>query len=69
MNIPGFTAEASLHQTSNPYNMTRDSSNLWSSEGIIPQLPIVLRCFCTPNGRFCCCRDGRGWVCGATIST
>jgi len=69
MNIPGFTAEASLHQSNSHYNRTEDSSNLRKGEGIVPQARI-LDGFCIGNGSYCCFRgpDGR-WSCGRTIST
>ncbi len=67
MNIPGFTAEASLYQASRCYQMTGDPGRHGSGEGIIPQAPIILDCFCTPNFGFCCCRDAAGkLVCAAS---
>jgi hypothetical protein len=68
MNLPGFTADASLYQTTNRYNMTGDSRNLRSGEGVIPQAR-VLDCFCLPSGRYCCCRAEGRWTCGASTST
>lgn len=69
MKMPGFTAEASLDQTSNRYIMAEDSENPRSSEGVIPQARI-LDGFCIGNGSYCCFRgpDGK-WTCGRTIST
>ncbi len=69
MTIPGFTAEASLEQTTSRHQMTTDSRK--SQYGrVIPQAKIILDGFCIGNGRFCCFRgpDGK-WTCGATIST
>ena len=41
MNLPGLTAEASLHQTSEKYNMTK---KLHSSEGFV-QLAFRQSCY------------------------
>jgi hypothetical protein len=69
MNIPGFTAESSLHETNSRYNRTEVSSNLVKGEGIVPQARI-LDGFCIGNGSYCCFRgpDGK-WSCGRTIAT
>ncbi len=68
MNIPEFTAEASLDQTSNRYNMADPSRDRGNRDEIIPQARI-LDCFCFRSGRYCCCRDeGGNWTCGASSS-
>jgi hypothetical protein len=66
---PGFTAEASLRQEDNRYQLTGTGKDLRNNKGISPQLPIILDCFCFRNFRFCCCRgeDGK-LVCGASQS-
>jgi hypothetical protein len=70
MNIPGFTAEASLDRTSNRYIRAEPASDQGNREGIIPQARIILDGFCIGNGSYCCFRgpDGK-WSCGRTIST
>lgn len=70
MNIPGFTAEASLDQSDNDYMMTAASSEWSSRDQVVPQKPIILDGFCIGNGSYCCFRgpDGK-WSCGRTIST
>ena len=68
MNMPGFTAEASLEPPGNRYNMTGDLSRLRRGETIIPQLPRILDCFCFRSMRYCCCRGADGqWTCGASM--
>lgn len=69
MNIPGFTAEASLEKTGNHYIVARQSTEGKNREGIIPQARI-LDGFCIGNGSYCCFRgpDGK-WSCGRTIAT
>lgn len=69
MNLPGFTAEASLDQTSNRYIMAEPSDDRGNRDQIIPQARI-LDGFCIGNGSYCCFRgpDGK-WSCGRTIST
>ena len=59
MNIPGFTAEASLDQTRNRYIMAEPSSKRGSREEIIPQARI-LDGFCIGNGSYCCFRGSDG---------
>jgi len=69
-NMPGFTAEASLYQTSSHYNNVndRDSIKLRSDEGIIPQLRSIPRIWCTYEGDICCWIDRDGlWHCESTI--
>jgi hypothetical protein len=37
MNIPAFTAQASLYRTSNRYRSSgREAGNLWSGESVVP---------------------------------
>jgi hypothetical protein len=68
MHLPGFTAEASLSKPSHRYEATRDSI-MESKEAVIPQLPIILDCFCFRSFRYCCCRGADGkLVCGASQS-
>ena len=68
MNMPGFTAEASLGQTDDRYEPVLDTNRLENQRGITPQLPRVLNCFCFRSGRYCCCRGDDGkLVCGATL--
>jgi hypothetical protein len=40
MNIPRFTAEASLYKTSRQYQMAGTPKDLVGSRGVLPQLPI-----------------------------
>jgi len=70
MKMPGFTAEASLHQTSNRYDAAEDSSHLRNGQSIIiPQARIILDGFCIGNGSYCCFRDANGkWWCGRSQS-
>jgi hypothetical protein len=69
MNMPGFTAEASLKQTTSRYKMTEDSRKPKSGKVVVPQARI-LDGFCIGNGSYCCFRglDGK-WSCGRTIAT
>jgi hypothetical protein len=69
MNIPGFTAEASLHRSSSRYALAHHSVDRADREGISPQAKI-LDGFCIGNGSYCCFRGpDRRWSCGRTIST
>ena len=69
MNIPGFTAEASLRQGSDRHIAPKALEITPSEKVIVPQARI-LNCFCFRSGRYCCCRGADGtWACGATIST
>lgn len=68
MNVPGFSAEASLYPASQPYVVTDAPVEPRSS--VIPQARIILDGFCIGNGRYCCFRGSDGkWSCGRTIST
>ncbi len=40
MNMPGFTAEASLYNTGGHYRMAGAPNHLVGSRGVLPQLPI-----------------------------
>jgi hypothetical protein len=70
MNMPQFTAEASLYQTTNRYDAAEDSSHLRDGQRTIIPQARVLDGFCIGNGSYCCFRgpDGK-WSCGRTIST
>lgn len=46
MNIPGFTADASLYKTSGHYRIAGTTNDLVGSQGVLPQLPIG---FCMAN--------------------
>jgi hypothetical protein len=59
MHLPGFTAEASLNKPSRGYEATRDSI-MGSKEEVIPQLPIILDCFCFRSFRYCFVRPAGG---------
>jgi hypothetical protein len=78
MNMPGFTAEASLYRTSGRYQMAGNYEGPETSEQILPQLP---RTFCDHDPYnicwyICCTVDTTGpygiptisctkdWVCG-----
>ena len=52
MNMPGFTAEASLPRTGEPYRMTGDAEYLTRAGEISPALPI--RIVCSPAKCFAC---------------
>lgn len=68
MHLPGFTAEASLSKPSRRYEAIRDPI-MGSKAEVIPQLPIILDCFCFRSFRYCCCRGTDGnYVCGASQS-
>jgi hypothetical protein len=54
MNMPGFTAEVSLYQSSWSYSVTGEVVSHESGKNIIPQAPIILDGFCIGNGRYCC---------------
>jgi len=60
INIPGFTAEASLHHTSDPYYIAVESAGTPSRGSIIPQR-IKLRdwtCECDAATDICVCTSG-----------
>ena len=57
MNLPGFTAEASLYKTSERYQFAADWTDNSNDQAIIPQIPwSVLTAVCwripvfSPNG-------------------
>jgi hypothetical protein len=68
MNMPGFTAEASLSKSSGVYLISDRSSE--RPRAVIPQAPRVLDGFCIGNGSYCCFRgpDGK-WTSARSIST
>ena len=69
MNIPGFTAGASLDRTDRYFNSAQDSTVLARRKPIVPQAR-VLEGFCFRNGTYCCFKNPDGtWTCGRTIST
>jgi hypothetical protein len=69
MNLPGFTAEASLNQTKNRYDAAEDLSQLQNGRRIIIPQARILDGFCIRNGSYCCFRDANGkWACGRTQS-
>lgn len=70
MNLPGFTAEASLCQAKDRYYAAEASSDLRNGQRIIiPQARIILDGFCIGNGSYCCFRDANGkWWCGRSQS-
>ena len=63
MNIPGFTAEVSLHKASGAYSMAGTSNDSGGSRGVLPQLPqdvwttrkVCEACGCTVSGFVCDC--------------
>ncbi|HEV2915790.1 MAG TPA: hypothetical protein VGX92_21085 [Pyrinomonadaceae bacterium] len=61
MNIPGFTAEASLDKTSKRYQMVGVSDVLVDGREVIPQLRQP---YCrTIGGVTCCWTPWYGWQC------
>jgi len=69
MNIPGFTAEASLYRTVRQFNPAETSAAFARRKTIVPQARI-LEGFCFRNGTYCCFKNPDGtWTCGRTIST
>ena len=69
MNIPGFTAEASLYRTDRQFNSAENSTGLARRQAIVPQAR-VLEGFCFRNGTYCCFKNPDGtWTCARTIST
>ncbi len=69
MNMPGFTAEASLYQTNHRSFVAEHSNERGRPDAIIPQRPRVLDCTCTADWSICCCRDANGkWKCFANAS-
>lgn len=48
INIPGFTAEASLHKTNERY--PAEATNVASSTQVVPQFPLGL---CTKAAYYC----------------
>lgn len=43
MNLPGFTAEASLHKTSDPFHTARTVRNQTDREVVLPQTMACIR--------------------------
>jgi hypothetical protein len=43
MNIPGFTAEASVYKTSGNYQMTGTANDLAGNRGVVPQMSAPCR--------------------------
>jgi hypothetical protein len=72
MNMPGFTAETSLNETSERYQLVASWIEGTGGQGITPQqdyippppLPSVFRCSPCADGRqFCCPPPGFGLRC------
>jgi hypothetical protein len=66
MNMPGFTAEASLYKRSRTFRSSETGGP--TNEGVIPQLRVGgLGALCMPtgDGGMVCCADVYpvGWVC------
>jgi hypothetical protein len=67
MNMPRFTAEASLYKTSKHYQMAQVTAALKSEGAIVPQLQmrslarpdIIVECICP----CCICIDGLCFCC------
>lgn len=69
MNLPGFTAEASLGETKDRYHASEASSVLRDSQRMIIPQRRVLDGFCIGNGSYCCFRGADGkWMCGRSQS-
>lgn len=69
MNMPGFTAEASLYQAKNHYDAAEDVNQFGNGQRIIIPQARILDGFCIRNGSYCCFRDANGkWTCGRTQS-
>lgn len=66
MNLPGFTAEESLHELRDCYVMIGEVAGYGGHDEIVPQAPIVLDGFCIGNGRYCCFKINGRWWCGAS---
>ena len=62
MNIPGFTAETSLDETSGRYQMVIDPNVPADVRGVVPQLRD--QSFCRSSGGVTCCwTPWYGWQC------
>ncbi len=55
MNMPGFSAEASLYKTSEHYQMARGIAALKSEGAVVPQQQMRVRGGLEPGDRFCIC--------------
>jgi hypothetical protein len=58
MNMPGFTAEASLYKTSEDYHMAGTAAPLAHAQSVLPQW-----CYTSPSGYVCCWTPWFGWNC------
>jgi hypothetical protein len=58
MNLPGFTAEASLCQTSERYHMVMTPALAADGREVLPQF-----CYSPVPGVFCCYTPWFGWNC------
>ena len=59
MNIPGFNAEASLYETTQPYNVKTSFGN--TTQAIVPQRMklTTVNCNCDAATDICVCDNGR----------
>jgi hypothetical protein len=53
MNIPGFTAEASLSEVIESYKIGRNIELPAGNAGVVPQACLSTGCLGLPSGRFC----------------
>jgi hypothetical protein len=56
MTMPGFTAELSLHKTSERYYATGIPGALAGSGKVVPQAHIIKRCACIPGPASTSCK-------------
>ncbi len=53
MNLPGFTADQSLYQTSASYRQSGSAGIAGDGSAIAPQFCVYLPCVSLPSGRIC----------------
>ena len=61
MNLPGFTAEASLNQPSEHYITLNQDTGSIAANSVVPQRIKLrtVRCNCDPHTDICRCDNGR----------
>jgi hypothetical protein len=61
MNIPGFTAEASLDGPLNHYRFSEEYAGVANHQAVIPQRIklTTVRCTCDTHTDICVCDNGR----------
>ena len=61
MNLPGFTAEASLNEPSEHYINLNQDTGITTVNSVVPQRIKLrtVRCNCDPQTDICVCDNGR----------